>query len=93
MTEFLEFENKNTAVERIAAFDDMPNSALLDVQELVALGIGISHALLNFAIGRASLALPPLYHTPVNKDSPDFCNRSIESFTTKKNYPRKFDLG
>ena len=40
MTEFLEFENKNTAVERIAAFDDMPNSALLDVQELVALGIG-----------------------------------------------------
>jgi len=39
----------------------------------------ISHALLNFAIGRASLALPPLNHTQVNKDSPDFCNRSIRN--------------
>ena len=34
-----------------------------------------SHALLNFAIGRASFALPE-NHPSVNQDSPHFCNES-----------------
>ena len=40
MTEFLKFEIKEATVERIAVFDDLPDSALLDTQELVALGVG-----------------------------------------------------
>jgi hypothetical protein len=35
--------------------------------------------MLNLAIERASSALPTLNHATVNKDSPDFCNRSIDN--------------
>jgi len=40
MTESLKFKIKQSVVERMAGFDDMSDSALLGVQELVALGIG-----------------------------------------------------
>jgi predicted DNA-binding transcriptional regulator AlpA len=33
---------KQSVVDRIATFDDMPNSALLTVEELTALGFGSS---------------------------------------------------
>ena len=38
----------------------------------------ISRALLNFAIGRTSIALPFLNYTRMNKVSPDFCNKSSQ---------------
>ena len=40
MTEFLELKIKQSVIERITTFDDMPDSALLNVRELVALGVG-----------------------------------------------------
>jgi len=40
MAENPNLETKETVTERISGFDDMSESALLTVQELVALGIG-----------------------------------------------------
>ena len=45
----------------------------------------ISRALLNFAIGRTSIALPFLNHTRVDKVSPDFCNKSNTSPKLEQN--------
>ena len=59
----------------------MPRPALANVSQSMPVSVGncyleISRALLNFAIGRASIALPFLNHTRMNKVSPDFCNKS-----------------
>ena len=57
MTEILEYKIRASVVERISTFDDMPDSALVDVNEINAL-VGRSRASIWRDVAEGRLAPP-----------------------------------